>query len=80
MLLSYLEKKSYLLVLDDVWDTNVLDELKVSLRDRYPGSKIILTTRKDVVHHPFMGIPYVHRIQLLEPDEAYGNSFVRKHS
>ncbi|KAK9995133.1 hypothetical protein SO802_024836 [Lithocarpus litseifolius] len=39
----------------DVWDTNVLDELKVSLRDRYPGSKIILTTRKDdVAHHPFM--------------------------
>ncbi|KAL4605103.1 hypothetical protein ACB092_09G004400 [Castanea dentata] len=72
MLVSYLEKKSYLLVLDDVWDTNVLDELKVSLRDRYPGSKIILTTRKDdVSHHPFMGIRYVHRIQLLEPDEAW---------
>ncbi|XP_050254161.1 disease resistance protein RPM1-like isoform X1 [Quercus robur] len=72
MLVSYLEKKSYLIVLDDVWDTNVLDELKVSLRDRYPGSKIILTTREDdVAHHPFMGIPYVHCIQLLEPDEAW---------
>ncbi|XP_030942639.1 disease resistance protein RPM1-like [Quercus lobata] len=72
MLVSYLEKKSYLLVLDDVWDTNVLDELKVSLRDRYPGSKIMLTTRKDdVAHHPFMGLPHVHRIQLLEPDEAW---------
>ena len=71
-LVSYLEKKSYLLVLDDVWDTNVLNELKVSLRDRYPASKIILTTRIDgVAHHPFMGIPYVHRIQLLEPDEAW---------
>ncbi|KAM3681585.1 hypothetical protein ACJW31_12G008200 [Castanea mollissima] len=71
-LMSYLEKKSYLLVLDDVWETNVLDELKVSLRDRYPGSKIILTTRKDdVAHHPFMGIPYVHRIQLLELDDAW---------
>ncbi|KAM3736756.1 hypothetical protein ACB098_09G004400 [Castanea mollissima] len=72
MLVSYLEKKSYLLVLDDVWNTNVLDELRVSLQDGYPGSKIILTTRKDdVSHHPFMGIPYVHRIQLLEPDEAW---------
>lgn len=72
MLVSYLENKSYLLVLDDVWDTDVLDELKVSLRDRYPGSKIILTTRKDdVAHHPFMGLPYVHCIQLLEPDEAW---------
>ncbi|XP_050254183.1 disease resistance protein RPM1-like [Quercus robur] len=84
MLVSYLEKKSYLLVLDDVWDTNVLDELKVSLRERYPGSKIknkfwsksrskiILTTRKDdVAGHPFIGIPYVHHIQLLEPEEAW---------
>ncbi|XP_065616559.1 disease resistance protein RPM1-like [Quercus suber] len=71
-LVSYLEKKSYLLVLDDVWEKDVLDELKVSLRDSYPGSKIILTTRNDdVAHHPFMGIPYVHRIQLLEPDEAW---------
>ncbi|XP_050254175.1 disease resistance protein RPM1-like [Quercus robur] len=71
-LVSYLEKKSYLLVIDDVWDTNVFDELKISLRDRYPGSKIILTTRKDeVAHYPFMGIPYVHRIQLLEQDEAW---------
>ena len=82
MLVSYLEKKSYLLVLDDVWDTNVLDELKVllvqtqmlqvSLRDSYPGSKIILTTRnEDVACHPFVGKPYVHHIQLLEQDEAW---------
>ncbi|KAM3705267.1 hypothetical protein ACJW30_03G070300 [Castanea mollissima] len=70
--MSYLEKKSYLLVLDDVWDINVSDELEVSLRDRYLGSKIILATCKDdVAHHPFMGIPYVHCIQLLEPDEAW---------
>ncbi|KAF3950522.1 hypothetical protein CMV_023738 [Castanea mollissima] len=72
MLESYLEKKSYLLVLDDVWNTNVLNELRLSLQDGDPGSKIILTTRKDdVSHHPFMGEPYVHRIQLLEPDEAW---------
>ncbi|XP_075638105.1 disease resistance protein RPM1-like isoform X2 [Castanea sativa] len=72
MLESYLEKKSYLLVLDDVWNTNVLNELRLSLQDGDPGSKIILTTRKDdVSHHRFMGEPYVHRIQLLEPDEAW---------
>ncbi|XP_050254164.1 disease resistance protein RPM1-like [Quercus robur] len=72
MLVSYLEKKSYLLVLDDVWDTNVLDELKVLLRDSYPGSKIILTTRnEDIACHPFVGKPYVHHIQLLEQDEAW---------
>ncbi|XP_065616534.1 disease resistance protein RPM1-like [Quercus suber] len=28
-LVNYLEKKRYLLVLDDVWDTNLLDEIKL---------------------------------------------------
>ena len=43
-LVNYLGEKRYLLVLDDVWDTNLLDEIKVSLRDSCFGSRIILTT------------------------------------
>uniref|UniRef100_A0A2N9GRE3 Uncharacterized protein n=1 Tax=Fagus sylvatica TaxID=28930 RepID=A0A2N9GRE3_FAGSY len=31
MLVNYLQKKKYLLVIDDVWDTNILDEIKVNL-------------------------------------------------
>uniref|UniRef100_A0A7N2MI57 Uncharacterized protein n=1 Tax=Quercus lobata TaxID=97700 RepID=A0A7N2MI57_QUELO len=48
-LVNYLGEKRYLLVLDDVWDTNLLDEIKVSLRDSCLGSRIILTTRKEDV-------------------------------
>ncbi|KAM3729390.1 hypothetical protein ACB098_12G007900 [Castanea mollissima] len=48
-LVNYLEKKMYLPVLDDIWDTNVLDEIKVLLRDSFLGCRIILTTRKEDV-------------------------------
>ncbi|KAM3681576.1 hypothetical protein ACJW31_12G007500 [Castanea mollissima] len=48
-LVNYLEKKIYLPVLDDIWDTNVLDEIKILLRDSFLGSRIILTTQKEDV-------------------------------
>ncbi|KAL4594284.1 hypothetical protein ACB092_12G009800 [Castanea dentata] len=71
-LVNYLEKKRYLLVLDDVWDTNLLDEIKVSLRDSCIGSRIILTTRKeDVACYHLGGKHHVHYIQLLQNEEAW---------
>uniref|UniRef100_A0A2N9H1K2 NB-ARC domain-containing protein n=1 Tax=Fagus sylvatica TaxID=28930 RepID=A0A2N9H1K2_FAGSY len=72
MLVNYLEKKTYLLVVDDVWDTNLLDEIKVSLQDSCLGSRIILTTRKeDVACYHLGGKSYVHHIQLLQKEEAW---------
>ncbi|KAM4075712.1 hypothetical protein ACJW30_12G008300 [Castanea mollissima] len=72
-LVNYLEKKRYLLVLDDVWDTNVLDEIKVSLRDSCFGSRIILTTRKedDVACHQMGGKHHIHKMELLLTEEAW---------
>ena len=46
ILISYLELKKYLLVLDDVWDTNLWKTIMVALRDDQLGSRIKLTTRK----------------------------------
>ena len=72
MLVNYLEKKTYLLVVDDVWDTNLLDEINISLRDSCLGSRIILTTRKeDVACYHLGGKHHVHRIQLLQKEEAW---------
>ncbi|XP_075650423.1 disease resistance protein RPM1-like [Castanea sativa] len=72
-LVNYLEKKRYLLVLDDVWDTNLLDEIKVSLRDSCFGSRIILTTRKedDVACHQMGGKHHIHKMKLLLTEEAW---------
>ncbi|KAM3681573.1 hypothetical protein ACJW31_12G007200 [Castanea mollissima] len=72
-LVNYLEKKRYLLVLDDVWDTNLLDEIKVSLRDSCRGCRIILTTRKEdgVACHQMGGKHHIHNIELLLMEEAW---------
>ncbi|XP_023871635.1 disease resistance protein RPM1-like [Quercus suber] len=71
-LVNYLEKKRYLLVLDDVWDTNLLDQIKVSFQDSCIGSRIILTTRKeDVACYHLGGKHHIHHIQLLQNEEAW---------
>ncbi|XP_030949426.1 disease resistance protein RPM1-like [Quercus lobata] len=71
-LVDYLKEKRYLLVLDDVWDTNILDKIKVALQYSCRGSRIILTTRKeDVACHPFGGKHHIHHIQLLQNEEAW---------
>lgn len=71
-LVNYLEKKKYLLVIDDVWDTDLLDYLKAPLPDGCPGSRIIVTTRnEDVASYHFWGKIHIHRIELLEKEEAW---------
>ena len=71
-LVNYLEKKSYLLVLDDVWDTNLLEEIKVSLQDGCIVSRIILITRKeDVACYHLGGKHHLYYIQLLLNEEAW---------
>ncbi|XP_030934563.1 disease resistance protein RPM1-like [Quercus lobata] len=71
-LVNYLEKKKYLLVIDDVWDTDLLDYLKAPLPDGCPGSNIIVTTRnEDVASYHFWGKIHIHRIELLEKEEAW---------
>nr|XP_023880003.1 disease resistance protein RPM1-like [Quercus suber] len=71
-LVNYLEKKRYLIVLDDVWDTNFLDEIKVSLQDSCLGSRIILTTRIDnVASYSMGGKHHKYDIKLLQNKEAW---------
>ncbi|CAI0398218.1 unnamed protein product [Linum tenue] len=45
MLVEYLERKRYLVVLDDVWNANVWSHIKVWLPDEKNGSSVIVTTR-----------------------------------
>ena len=71
-LVNYLEKKKYLLVIDDVWDTDLLDYLKAPLPDGCPGSRIIVTTQnEDVASYHFWGKIHIHRIELLGKEEAW---------
>ncbi|KAI3897759.1 hypothetical protein MKX03_029604 [Papaver bracteatum] len=46
---AYLEKQKYLIVLDDIWDTNAWIKLRDSFPDANNGSRVLLTTRHKLV-------------------------------
>ncbi|KAM4068380.1 hypothetical protein ACB094_12G006600 [Castanea mollissima] len=72
MLVDYLKEKRYLLVLDDVWDTSILNQIKLSILDNCHMGRIILTTRKEnVASFNFEVTKHVYHIQPLEEDEAW---------
>ncbi|KAG7942016.1 hypothetical protein I3843_16G078000 [Carya illinoinensis] len=49
---KFLEERRYIIVLDDIWKTEVWDDLKAAFPDAENGSRIVLTTRfKDIALH-----------------------------
>ncbi|ONH89683.1 hypothetical protein PRUPE_8G009300 [Prunus persica] len=64
ILVTYLESRRYLVVLDDAWDIKLLKEMRIALPNRQLGSRIMLTTRKeDIAFYSFVVEGHVHRIQ-----------------
>uniref|UniRef100_A0A2N9H9B0 NB-ARC domain-containing protein n=1 Tax=Fagus sylvatica TaxID=28930 RepID=A0A2N9H9B0_FAGSY len=58
VLFNFLQGKRYLIVLDDIWKTDVWDELKVAFPDNMKGSRILITSRiKEVAAHASPNIP-----------------------
>ncbi|KAK9922850.1 hypothetical protein M0R45_031291 [Rubus argutus] len=72
MLANYLDSKSYLVVLDDVWDINLWSLVRLPLQDGQLGSRVVLTTRKqDIADHAFGVKSCVHHIQLLREMDSW---------
>ncbi|XP_058068310.1 probable disease resistance protein At1g58602 [Magnolia sinica] len=74
---KYLQKKRYLMVLDDIWTNEAWDVLKDALPDMKNGSRVMLTTRnKDVaLHADARSTPY--ELRFLETNECW-ELFCRK--
>lgn len=69
---SYLDSKKYLLVLDDVWDTNLWQVIKVALPDDHIGSRIMLTTRNESVGSFSFGVrSHILQIKPLKESETW---------
>uniref|UniRef100_A0A5B6Z9X8 Putative disease resistance protein RPM1-like n=1 Tax=Davidia involucrata TaxID=16924 RepID=A0A5B6Z9X8_DAVIN len=67
-LVNYLRPKRYIVVLDDVWSSNLWRDINISLPDERLGSRVILTTRKeDIASSSFR----VHNLQPLGMTEAW---------
>ncbi|WCJ34838.1 Disease resistance protein RPM1 [Euphorbia peplus] len=72
MLVYYLESKSYLVVLDDVWCPNLWSQIKVSFPNNYRGSRVMLTTRNENVASLFCEVEsHIHHIRALSGNKAW---------
>ncbi|KZV20638.1 hypothetical protein F511_31121 [Dorcoceras hygrometricum] len=70
-LYQYLCGRKYMIVLDDVWDTQALDYIKRSFPENRNGSRIILTTRHSKVAAYANSFGTYHEMQLLDEDSSW---------
>ncbi|VAI94210.1 unnamed protein product [Triticum turgidum subsp. durum] len=71
---EFLSQKRYLVVLDDVWETDTWEQLNGMITvfpDATNGSRVLLTTRKeDVANHVQMPT-YVHPLKKLDEEKSW---------
>ncbi|KAJ4834503.1 hypothetical protein Tsubulata_030352 [Turnera subulata] len=78
MLVNYLQRERYLVVLDDVWDTELWNKIKVALPNRNHSCRVIITTRMEDVAVKFSVVgSNIHKIKAMEENEAW-NLFCMK--
>ncbi|VAI63402.1 unnamed protein product [Triticum turgidum subsp. durum] len=69
-----LMEKRYLVVLDDVWETDTWEQINRTIKafpDAANGSRVLLTTRKkDVANHVEMPT-HIHALKCLDEDESW---------
>lgn len=72
-LLSVLKRKRYVILLDDIWNIEIWDDLKLFLSecDSRNGSKIIVTSRNNNIGRYIGGESSLHMLQPLDLEEAF---------
>ncbi|XP_008352767.2 disease resistance protein RPM1-like [Malus domestica] len=72
LLANYLQPKRYVIVFDDVWDTNLWRQINGALPDGTHGSRVMLTTRReDIASFSFGFGCHIHHVQPLKENEAW---------
>nr|UBY07345.1 NBS-LRR disease resistance protein [Dasypyrum villosum] len=71
---DFLLHKRYLVVLDDVWETDTWDQINRKIK-AFPnasnGSRVLLTTRKEDVANHIQMPTHVHHLKKLDEDESW---------
>ncbi|KAG8388236.1 hypothetical protein BUALT_Bualt02G0104800 [Buddleja alternifolia] len=68
---KHLKGKKYLIVMDDMWDTKVLNDVKSILPNDSNGSRIIITTRLlDVANYAATFVSF-HQMEFLNKEESW---------
>ncbi|XP_051119163.1 putative late blight resistance protein homolog R1B-17 [Andrographis paniculata] len=68
---KHLIGRRYLLVIDDVWSTEVWDDTKNAFPNVSDGSRILLTTRLSDVAHYVRSSEFLHEMQFLDVDTSW---------
>ncbi|KAL1556174.1 putative late blight resistance protein R1B-14 [Salvia divinorum] len=66
-----LKGRRYLIVMDDLWDTNVWDVLRMMFPDDLNGSRIIVTTRELKVASYVDCLGHPHQMHLMSVDQSW---------
>ncbi|KAI8021027.1 Disease resistance protein RPP13 [Camellia lanceoleosa] len=66
-----LKESQYLLVIDDVWDTDAWASLRRALPDNKKGSRVIITTRINLVAKSSGERKFVHELPFLQEEESW---------
>ncbi|KAK8481632.1 hypothetical protein V6N11_071054 [Hibiscus sabdariffa] len=70
-LVNFLQPRRYLIVIDDVWSTNLWQDISVALPANMNGSRILLTTRKeDVASFEFGVVKHIFPLKHLPFEES----------
>ncbi|MED6199414.1 hypothetical protein PIB30_075757 [Stylosanthes scabra] len=67
---EHLSGKKYLLVLDDIWKTQVWDELQEAFPDDNNGSRILITTRVEEISH-YTRATFTYRLPFLDQSQSW---------
>ncbi|XP_031256129.1 putative disease resistance RPP13-like protein 3 [Pistacia vera] len=66
-----LQGYSYLVVIDDVWETIAWESLRIAFPENNNGSRVIITTRNKFVAEFSDERTYVHKLRFLREDESW---------
>ncbi|CAN8277989.1 unnamed protein product [Cochlearia groenlandica] len=68
---DHLERKRYLIVVDDIWETYAWESLKRAFPCNDIGSRVIITTRSRAVAEGLDGRVYGHKLRFLTFEESW---------
>ncbi|XP_028118518.1 disease resistance protein RPM1-like [Camellia sinensis] len=70
---GYLSKKRYVIVFDDVWETDFWGSIRHALPKNSEGSRVIITTRSEQVATFFKetSVDHVHELEALSEEKAW---------
>ncbi|XP_028079457.1 disease resistance protein RPP13-like [Camellia sinensis] len=69
---AYLKGKRYVILIDDIWDTQTWDDLENGIpKNCKNGSRIIITSRNREVGLSICGVSFLYELQPLKPNESW---------